>query len=57
MDAANCGDGKSWPDYTPTVGSQAQAHVVEKALECAKRIDKNNGDEIIIDAEEATGAL
>lgn len=44
---------KLWPNYTPAVGARAQADVVASALECAKRIDRNNGDEIIIDAEEA----
>ena len=38
----------SWPDYTPAVGTRAQADVVRSALECAKRIDQSNGDEIVI---------
>jgi hypothetical protein len=45
---------KSWPDYTPAVGAKAQADVVTRALQCAMRIDRNNGDEIVIDPEEAT---
>jgi len=39
---------KRWPNYTPEVGRQAQADVIEKAVRCAIRIDRNNGDEILI---------
>jgi hypothetical protein len=39
---------KHWMGYTPEVGKQAQAGVVAKAVECAKKIDRKNGHEVVI---------
>lgn len=39
---------KSWKDYTPEVGKQAQADVVAKAVACAINMDRARGQEIVI---------
>jgi len=46
---------KHWPKCTPEIGKQAQQECTAKAFECAKRIDRNNGIEVVIDTEEAVG--
>jgi hypothetical protein len=45
---------KHWPGYTPELGIKAQGDCVSQAFESARKLDRHNGIEVVINVDEAT---